>query len=701
MPVKSPSRPAPPPAVEDLPLTALKGVGPKLAEKLARLGITRAVDLLFHLPSRYQDRTRVETLAGLREGRHALVCGQVELAQVKFGRRRSLLCRIADGTGVLTLRFFHFTAAQQHQFRRGRYVRCYGEVRRGPTGLEMVHPEYDLADAPLGPAGDRLTPIYPSTEGLHQMGLRRLMAAALQDLLPRLPDHLPAEALAELGLPPLREALAYVHAPPAGADVAALVAGTHPAQRRLALEELLAHHLALRRLRVRRRAHGAPALAGDGALTGAFRARLPFRLTAAQERVVAEIEQDLARPVPMQRLLQGDVGAGKTVVAALAALRAVEAGYQVAVMAPTELLAEQHRRNFSAWLAPLGVELAWLSGRLKAAERDDALAAVAGGRAAVAVGTHALFQEAVRFHRLGLVIVDEQHRFGVHQRLALREKGSAGGSHPHQLIMTATPIPRTLAMTFYADLDLSVLDELPPGRRPVETVVLPDTRRPEVLARVRRACRAGRQAYWVCPLVEESEQLQAQAAVETCQALTEALPELRVGLVHGRMKPADKETVMRAFAAAELDLLVATTVVEVGVDVPRASLMIIENAERLGLSQLHQLRGRVGRGDAQSACVLMYHPPLGELARERLGVLRQTHDGFEVARRDLELRGPGEVLGTRQTGLQDLRIADLLRDQPLVPWVERVGAAMLRDHPREAARLIRRWVGEAEQYADV
>jgi len=684
------------------PVTVIKGVGPKVAEKLARLGLNRVQDLLFHLPFRYQDRTRVVPLGRLRAGREAVVTGTVELAEITYGRRRSLLCRISDGTGFLTLRFFHFSAAQQNNLARGRRIRCFGEARFGPTGIEMVHPEYDLFDGEIPTqVEDRLTPVYPTTEGLHQIAMRKYVRQALDQYLQRIPEMLPADVLHTLQLPTLQDAIAYVQGPPPGASLEQLEQGRHPAQQRLAFEELLAHHLSLRRLRERRRRHAAPAIAVPGKLAGQLLASLPFELTAAQQRVVEEIRGDMETPAPMQRLLQGDVGSGKTVVAALAALRAVEAGYQVAIMAPTEILAEQHYHNLERWLSPLNVPVVWLSGKLKKSQRDAALEQLQQSQPLVAVGTHALFQEAVEFHRLGLVVVDEQHRFGVHQRLALREKGSHDGKYPHQLIMTATPIPRTLAMTFYADLDLSVLDELPPGRKPVDTVVVPDTRRDEVVARVREACSRGRQTYWVCPLVEESEALQAQAATETQAVLAEALPELTVGLVHGRMKPAVKEAAMAAFKSGTTNVLVATTVVEVGVDVPRASLMIIENAERLGLSQLHQLRGRVGRGDEQSACVLMYHAPLSELAKQRLAVLRETQDGFEIARRDLELRGPGEVLGTRQTGLQNLRIADLLRDQGLLAGVERAADVMLRSHADRVQPLIDRWLGAAVQYGDV
>ncbi|NOZ10383.1 MAG: ATP-dependent DNA helicase RecG [Gammaproteobacteria bacterium] len=688
--------------IENLPVTTLKGVGPKVALKLERLGLRSIQDVLFHLPYRYQDRTRISAMGGLRPGQEVLVQGQIDLCEIRFGRRRSLLCRISDGTGALTLRFFHFTAAQKDNLSRGRWIRCFGEARRGPKTLEMVHPEHELFDQQPEPLTiDTLTPVYPATEGVHQLMLRKLANQAVREFLPELQDLLPDNLGQALHLPPLVEALQLIHSPPPGAAVEELLQGRHPAQQRLAFEELLAHHLSLKRLRYKRQQHGAQPVCSKETLVQDFLGRLPFSLTQAQQRVTEEISTDLSKPVPMQRLLQGDVGAGKTVVAAIAALHTIGSGYQVAIMAPTEILAEQHYQNFSNWFAPLSINVDWLSGKMKRDEREAAVSRLTSGEAALVVGTHALFQESVGFSRLALMVIDEQHRFGVHQRLALREKGSHDGKHPHQLIMTATPIPRTLAMTFYADLDLSTLDELPPGRTPVETVVIPDSRRDEVLVRVRQACAAGRQAYWVCPLVEESDSLQAQAATETRERLAEAFPELKVDLVHGRMKPSDKEAAMGSFKGGTTHVLVATTVVEVGVDVPRASLMIIENAERLGLSQLHQLRGRVGRGSDRSSCVLMYHAPLSELARLRLATMRDTHDGFEVARRDLEMRGPGEVLGTRQTGVQNMRIADVLRDQALFPKVEKLAEGLMRDHPKQVVALIKRWLGDSEDYANV
>jgi len=653
---------------------SLKGVGPKSAQRLAKIGVLTVQDVLFHLPLRYQDRTRVIPIGSLRAGDNVVIEGVVDAADIRFGRRRSLLVRLSDGTGLLTLRFFHFSGAQKANLKPGVQLRCYGEVRSGSVSFEMIHPEYRRIDGVDDmDTEENLTPVYPSTEGMHQMSWRNLMehaVACLRSQSGGLPELLPTEILSRFRLPDLTSALLYLHQPPPDAPQEQLLDGLHPAQQRLAFEELVAHQLSLLSTRSKLRAIKAPVLAFQGLLAAALRQQLPFQLTAAQDRVVAEVSQDMCAPQPMMRLLQGDVGSGKTVVAALAALHAIEANHQVALMAPTELLAEQHMQNFQQWLAPLSIEIIWLTGRHKGKTREAILAKIADGHSRLVIGTHALFQEDVVFSSLGLVIIDEQHRFGVHQRMALREKQKCDDYLPHQLIMTATPIPRTLAMTAYADLDLSVIDELPPGRTPVTTVVMPDTRRDEVVARVRQACLDGRQAYWVCTLIEESEALQAQAAEEALALLKEQLPEIGVGLVHGRMKAKDKALVMSQFNSGEMQLLVATTVIEVGVDVPNASLMIIENPERLGLAQLHQLRGRVGRGAARSHCVLVYHPPLSENAQARLGVMRETTDGFVIAQKDLELRGPGEVLGTRQTGALQFRIADLLRDQGLLEDVK-------------------------------
>lgn len=682
-------------------VTTLPGVGPALATTLQRLGLNTLQDLWFHLPLRYEDRTRITLIRDLRAGEAAQVEGVVEAIEKGFRYRPQLRVAIGDASQrTLLLRFFHFSSAQINQLAVGTRLRCFGEVRYGGNGLEMVHPQYQrmAADASSDVA-EHLTPVYPTTEGLGQKRLAGMIARSL--------DELPDDSVLELipvglrqarNLTSLRDALLLVHRPPADADVAALELGVHPAQQRLAFEELLAQHLSLKLLREKLRAHSAPALRGDGAMRSRLLAALPFALTTAQQRVAADAARDLARSAPMLRLIQGDVGSGKTIVAALAALAAIEAGAQVALMAPTELLAEQHYASFRAWMVPLGIEVVWLAGKLKGRARTSALAAIAAG-AHIAVGTHALMQEGVVFANLGLVIIDEQHRFGVHQRLALRDKGRDADSVPHQLVLTATPIPRTLAMAAYADLDVSTIDELPPGRTPITTVAIDNQRRAEIVERIRVACAHGRQAYWVCTLIDESEQLQAQAAQAVHAELTIALPEFQVGLIHGRLKSADKQAAMAAFQSGELALLVATTVIEVGVDVPNASLMVIENAERLGLAQLHQLRGRVGRGTTASSCVLLYQKPLSGLARQRLDVLRKTNDGFRIAEKDLELRGPGEVLGTRQTGQLSLRIADISRDAHLLPAVQRAGTIMLRDHADLTGRLVARWVGANAQYA--
>ncbi|MGB6309187.1 MAG: ATP-dependent DNA helicase RecG [Steroidobacteraceae bacterium] len=688
---------------EPKPVTVLRGVGAALAQRLSALGVQTVQDLLFLLPLRYEDRTRVVPLGELYAGQRAAVEGEVLLTEVVFRGRRQMLCKIGDGTGFLMLRFFHFTAQQQSGLARGARIRCFGEARRGPQGLEIVHPEYRRVDPNAAAAPEEhLTPTYPLTEGVTQGRLRMLVGMALdQTGAGDVEDWLPASLLADSRLPSLRDALHFVHRPPTDAPVELLLSGRHPAQRRLAFEELLAHQLSLKLLRQRIQSDPGWPLASDGALKAKLLAALPFRLTQAQQRALLEIESDLRLGKPMLRLVQGDVGCGKTLVAALAATQAVQTGRQVALMAPTELLADQHAQNFRRWFEPLGVAVALLTGRQTGKARSAVLEGIRAGHAPIVVGTHALFQESVEFGELALVIVDEQHRFGVHQRLSLREKGAADGHQPHQLIMTATPIPRTLAMTAYADLDVSVIDELPPGRSPVKTVVLAQARRDEVVQRIRSACLEGRQSYWVCPLIDESAEMPYQAAEETAAALAAALPELCVGLVHGRMPAAAKEGSMRRFKEGKIQLLVATTVIEVGVDVPNATLMVIENAERLGLAQLHQLRGRVGRGEHASSCLLLYRSPLSPLARERLAVMRNTNDGFEVARRDLELRGPGELLGTRQTGLAQMRVADLLRDSDLLPRVQIAAEALLRDWPLHVAPLVGRWVGHAEQYGRV
>ncbi len=690
--------------LSQVPVTSLKGVGPALADKLANLHIHSILDLLFHLPLRYEDRTRLTPIGGLRPGEDAVIEGEIAGSAIVLGRRRSLLCKVQDHSGLVSLRFYHFSAAQKHTLASGTRIRCYGEVRHGQSGYEFYHPEYRIlkGDTPE-PLEDRLTPVYPTTEGLHQNRIRGLMEQAFHLLqkAQALPDFLPPQAAAKLGFVSLGDALAYLHHPPADASLSQLQSGRHPAQVRLAFEELLANYLCLRRLRDQARQLSAPVLARSTQLIPALLRTLPFRLTAAQKRTGKEILDDIAQPRPMLRLLQGDVGSGKTLVAVLAALQAVENGWQAAIMAPTEILAEQHYLNIEQWLPPLGVQATFLSGKIKGRKRAQVLHEIASGAAQVVVGTHALFQDEVQFQRLGLMIVDEQHRFGVHQRLALREKGAGNGSYPHQLIMTATPIPRTLTMSAYADLDCSIIDELPPGRTPVNTVVISDQRRDQVIQRIRQACAEGRQAYWVCTLIEESEVLQCQAAEATHVQLTEQLPDLNVGLIHGRMKPAEKSAVMSRFKQGEVNLLVATTVIEVGVDVPNASLMVIENPERLGLAQLHQLRGRVGRGSQASHCMLLYHAPLSEVGKLRLGIMRDSNDGFFIAQKDLEIRGPGEVLGTRQTGLMSFKIADLARDAYLQDKVQLWAEQIRQQHPQLVDPLIKRWLANAEQYSNV
>ena len=681
------------------PITRLRGVGPALAEKLAARGLETLQDLWLHLPRGYEDRTALTPIRSLAPSQPAQIEGRVEAVERGFRYRPMLRVALTDDShGTVVLRFFHFRAQQVAQFAVGARVRAFGTPRPGQHGLEIVHPSYRVLDDGEHALGDTLDPVYPAIEGIGPASLRKLIEQALQYL----PEDatlelLPHAWLQSLRLPSLREAVLTLHTPPRDADVAALQAGTHPAQRRLALEELLAHQLSLRRQRLSLQAEGTRALRGDERLVAALRDALPFALTGAQARVYAQLQQDLSRPVPMLRLVQGDVGSGKTVVAAMAALLAVADGRQAALMAPTELLAEQHLNNLRGWLEPLGLRVCWLAGKVTGKARAKALQEVASGEAQVVVGTHALMQEGVEFHDLALAIVDEQHRFGVHQRLALRDKGN--GSMPHQLVMTATPIPRTLAMSAYADLDVSAIDELPPGRTPVATIALSSERRPELVERIRIACAEGRQAYWVCTLIDESDDVVAQAAQTTFEFLQAALPGVRVGLVHGRQKPAEKQATMRAFKQGDIDLLVATTVIEVGVDVPNASLMVIENAERLGLAQLHQLRGRVGRGSAASSCVLLYQSPLSAMARERLDTLRQTNDGFAIAEKDLQLRGPGELLGTRQTGLAAFRIADLARDADLLPQVHGLADRLLAQMPEVADRVIARWVGGAARYA--
>jgi ATP-dependent DNA helicase RecG len=672
-----------------------------LKAKLARLGLHTDFDLVLHLPLRYEDETHVTPIAEARHGVPVLVEGDIVSSEVAFRPRRQLVLKVRDESGLLFVRFLNFYPSHGRSLAAGARVRLYGEVRPGFFGGEMVHPRFRVLRG-LEPLADALTPVYPTTAGLPQVVLRRMVNEALDRA--DLSDTLPAEVRSRLRLVPFAEALLALHRPAPRADAAALEGRTHPAWRRMKFDELLGQQLSMRLHYRARRRDRAPALAPAATLTARLLDRLAFRLTNAQVRAWNEIQHDLAEAHPMNRLLQGDVGSGKTVVAALAALRAVEGGWQAAVMAPTEILAEQHHRKFAEWLEPLGVRVAWLTGGGGARERKQALAAVAAGDVQVAVGTHALFQERVAFARLALAIVDEQHRFGVRQRLALRDKAGrrrgapdAQDYAPHQLMMSATPIPRTLSMSYYADLDTSVIDELPPGRTPVMTKLVADARRDEVVRRIRAACREGRQAYWVCPLIEESEAVELQTAIDTHARLAAELPELAVGLVHGRLSPAEKASVMDEFKTGRIQLLVATTVIEVGVDVPNASLMVVEHAERFGLAQLHQLRGRVGRGTAESACILLYQNPLSEGARARLRIIYEHTDGFRIAHEDLLLRGPGEYLGARQSGAPLLRFADLVRDADLLESARPVAEALLDGAPDEAARHVRRWMsGRAE-----
>ena len=680
----------------------LKGVGQAVAEKLKRLEIYNIQDVLFHLPMRYEDRTKLTALGSLRPGQQVLVEGVIDHSEVKFmGRgRRSLLCYLSDNTGAIVLRFFHFNKAQQNNLSNGSRLRCFGETRRGANRLEIIHPEYQLLQQQDTPVEQSLTPIYPKTEGVHQTLLKKLSDQVLKKINQgQLVDWLPEQVKKKYQFPDLIDALSNVHRPHKNENVFALNQCKSKAQQRLLFEELLAHQLSLLQSRREIKQTAAKKLSIDKEDYLAFVGQFPFDLTSAQKKVIAEIFSDLEKIHPMLRLLQGDVGSGKTVVAAAAAKVAVNDGFQFALMAPTEILAEQHFSNFRQWFGEDSCLL--LTGKDKGKKRVEKLNQINTGLCRIIIGTHALFQDDVEFKNLVLLVVDEQHRFGVHQRLALREKGRNNNLVPHQLIMTATPIPRSLAMTAYADLDYSIIDKLPKGRKPVTTVVVSSSRRDEVIKRIKKACEEGEQAYWVCTLVEESEFLQCQAAEVAAQQLTAELSNVRVGLVHGRMKQEAKQSIVKQFKNNEIDLLVATTVIEVGVDVPNASLMVIENAERLGLAQLHQLRGRVGRGGKQSACVLMYQPPLSEMGKQRLGILRETNDGFKVAEKDLELRGPGEVLGTKQTGLMQLRIADIVRDEAWFPEVKKSAQYIIRHKPGAVKPIVRRWLGKADRFVNV
>lgn len=687
--------------LDGVPLTSLSGVGAAIAEKLSRIGINNVQDLLFHLPMRYEDRMRITPIADIRPESFATIEGYVQYTEVQFGRRPILSVTLSDGTSKVMLKFFNFNAGMKNSLAVGVRVKAFGEIKRGRYMAEIHHPEYQIIrnNQPLELA-ETLTPIYSTTEGLKQASLRKMTEQALAVLQ----NVQVAELLPEQYNPhqySLKEALALLHRPPPSISAEVLEKGEHPAQKRLIFEELLAHNLAMQQLRLGVKQQYAEPLSYKTDLKQRFLESLPFQPTNAQKRVAEDIERDLAQASPMMRLVQGDVGSGKTLVAALAALTAIDNGKQVALMAPTEILAEQHANNFANWLRPFGIEVGWLAGKVKGKARNAQLEAIKNGDVQMIIGTHALFQESVEFHDLALIIIDEQHRFGVHQRLTLREKGAKADHYPHQLIMTATPIPRTLAMTVYADLDTSIIDELPPGRTPIKTVAISEDRRPEIVQRVYQACKnEKRQAYWVCTLIDESEVLEAQAAAAIAEDLQRALPDLRISLVHGRMKPQEKQEIMAEFKAANIDLLVATTVIEVGVDVPNASLMIIENSERLGLAQLHQLRGRVGRGATASHCVLMYKPPLGKISSKRLQVMRDSQDGFYIAEKDLEIRGTGEILGTKQTGSAEFKVANLMRDRKMIPLVQRYAKQIIVENLPLAEALIKRWLNEKAEYTN-
>lgn len=690
-------------SLDKVKLTSLKGVGPALAIKLNELGIFNVQDLLFHLPSRYEDRTQLFSIRSLKLGQLAQIQGEVVKSSIAYGKRRSLQCTVTDKTGFVGLRFFHFSSAQKNALSPGSIIRCFGEVRFGRSGFELYHPEYKVLKDPANePLADTLTPVYPASEGLQQNRLRSIIGQARELLkTASIEDFLPVELCQRYGFSTLSEVLMLIHQPSVAASSDWLFQESNPGQKRLAFEELLSHRLCMRQNRVSTNQKFAPKLQPNPALIKQFLKLLPFDLTGAQKQVWQEISADVDKSAPMLRLLQGDVGSGKTVVAAISALHAIGNGYQVAIMAPTEILAEQHFTNFKNWFGELGINVGWLSGKTKVAARRKQLEEVESGVTQLLVGTHALFQEGVVYSQLGLIVIDEQHRFGVHQRLALREKAAKDRITPHQLIMTATPIPRTLAMSAYADLDCSVISELPPGRIPINTALIANDRREQVVERIEKACSAGNQAYWVCTLIEESEELECQAAEVTWGQLKEQLSHLSVGLIHGRLKPAEKAAIMESFKQGEIQLLVATTVIEVGVDVPNANLMVIENPERLGLAQLHQLRGRVGRGQAASHCIMLYQTPLSEHSKKRLLVMRESTDGFYIAEKDLELRGPGQVLGTQQTGLMTFKIADLTRDADLLDKVQAASDVITKDYPEVIEPLIKRWLGDSEHYINV
>ncbi|MFZ9036457.1 MAG: ATP-dependent DNA helicase RecG [Gammaproteobacteria bacterium] len=688
-------------------LRYLKGVGPRVAEKLQKLGLKTQRDLLFHLPLRYEDRTFISPVGSLQPGQRAQIEAEVLHTGVHFRRqgrsRRVLVAKLADNTGVVAVRLFYFNANQQKLFEKGNWLRCFGEVRSAQGELEMIHPECELlvSEQPA-PLPQTLTPIYPTTEGLHQLSIKRILAQVIDKLqTDGLAETLPQDWLDQNDFPDIGSAMLRLHRPENERDSELIASNRHPAQFRFIVEELAAHRLALLERRRQIRSRKTPAISPDDGLRDKLAHALPFELTGAQQRVLADLMRDFASGKPMIRLVQGDVGSGKTVVAALACLPVTESGYQAALMAPTEILAEQHYQNFRQWLEPLGIGVVNLMGADKGKKREHKTAMIESGEAQVVIGTHALFQASVEFKRLGFIIFDEQHRFGVDQRLALQRK-TRDDEMPHQLIMTATPIPRTMAMSIYADLDYSQIDELPPGRKPVTTSIVSEQQRASLIQRVAESCAGGGQVYWVCTLIEESEALQCEAAEMTYETLCQQLPQLSIGLVHGRMKPKQKEAAIMAFKQGATHILVATTVIEVGVDVPNASIMIIENPERLGLAQIHQLRGRVGRGARESFCILLVKNSLSELARKRLEIIRSTQDGFAIAEKDLEIRGAGEVLGTRQTGEMSFRIADLMRDQKWFPQAEELAKMMQQpEYTSERAELLRNWIGERQDYTDV
>lgn len=691
-------------SVLDQDITLLKGVGNKTQQLLNNIGIYQIQDVLFHLPIRYQDRTRLIPIGSVLSGQEVLVEGDIELTQIQFGKRRSLLCQISDGTGSLVLRFFYFNKSQQERLNKGSRIRCYGTIRYSAKNPEMIHPETQIIDIKnINAVNETLTPIYPSTEGLHQNKLRQLTDQALEKLQ-KTKDNIeliPNNICDEFKLSNLCEALNFVHRPPPDASLSELKSGTHPAQQRLAFEELIAQSLSLQKIKDKFREKQSFEFNLQKHLVEKFYSLLAFSLTNAQTRVIDEIVVDLKKNIPMLRLVQGDVGSGKTIVAAIAALYTIQSGYQAALMAPTELLAEQHFENFTEWFTPLGLTIIKLTGKLSKTDYNATLEKIRADEPCLVIGTHALFQREVSFAKLAMVIIDEQHRFGVNQRLSLLNKNNEIDFYPHQLVMSATPIPRTLTMTAYGDLDVSIIDELPPNRKSVKTVILSNQKRDELIERIKVTVKEGTQVYWVCAVIEESETLRCEAATDTKNLLQETLPSLSIGLVHGKMKNNEKETIMNQFKQGKIDLLVATTVIEVGVNVPNASLMVIENSERLGLAQLHQLRGRVGRGNKQSNCILLYQSPLSNLAKKRLDAIRNSNDGFKIAEIDLQLRGPGELLGTRQAGLPELSVADIMRDADIIPDVQTAANTIMKRHPELVEPIINRWCGQEADYSQV